>query len=157
MTTKTEKTAEDKAEAPAPAEGSYTAAEKTPFLTPELRKKMAMTEAAGWMPEPGDVLTGTVEHIGTRKSDFGLYPVLTMSRPGAEAGSTEYVAVHAFHGTLKGALYDLKPTVGDKISITYVGTRTGKKLDDFGDPVEYHLYTAEGKETVFDWKTGVPF
>ena len=84
MTTKTEKTApEDKAVASAPVEGNYTAAEKTPFLTPELRKKMAMTEAAGWMPEPGDVLTGTVEHIGTRKSDFGLYPVLTMSRPGS--------------------------------------------------------------------------
>lgn len=152
MTTKTEKTTapEDKASAPA--------VEKKPFLTPELQKKMAITEATGWMPEPGDKLTGTVEHIGTRKSDFGLYPVVTMSRPGAEAGSTEYVAVHAFHGTLKGALYDLKPSVGDKISVTYVGTRVGKKLDDFGDPVEYHLYTAEGsKETEFDWKTAVGF
>lgn len=147
MTTKTDKTAEDTAPAPK--------ADMDKFLTPELKKKMAITEAAGWMPEPGDVLTGTVEHIGTRKSDFGLYPVVTLSRPVAD--STEYVAVHAFHGTLKGALYDLKPTVGDKISITYVGTRTGKKLDDFGDPVEYHLYTAEGKETVFDWKTAVGF
>jgi len=155
MTTKTEKTTEDKAEAPAPAEGSYTGAKKTPFLTAELRRKMAMTEAAGWTPEPGDKLTGTVEHIGTRKSDYGLYPVLTMSR--VVSGVTEYVAVHAFHGTLKGALYDLKPSVGDKITITYVGTRQGKKLDDFGDPVEYHLYTAEGKEMTFDWKTAVGF
>lgn len=142
MTTKTDKPTEDK--------------KVEPLLTPELKKKMAITEAAGWMPEVGEKLAGTVEHIGTRKTDYGLYPVVTMSRPGT-AGTTEYVAVHAFHGTLKGALYDLKPSVGDNITITYIGTRTGKKLDDFGDPVEYHLYTAEGNKIEFDWKTAVGF
>lgn len=112
-------------------------------MDPELQKKINIQTAPAWDPAPGQTIDGTVAHIGMRGSQYGPYPAVTLSVPSAEdPEALAYTVVRAFHGTLKTALFELKPKVGDRLTITYGGRKASKeRRDSAGDPVEYHVYT----------------
>lgn len=109
----------------------------------ELQKKINIQTAPAWEPAPGQTIDGTVVHIGTRESQYGHYPVVTLAVAFAEdPEAVSYVAVRAFHSTLKSALYEVKPNVGDRLIITYGGRKESKtRRDSNGNPVSYHVYT----------------
>lgn len=112
-------------------------------MDPELQKKINIQTAPAWDPAPGQTIDGTVAHIGMRESQYGAYPCVTLSVPSADdPEAVSFVAVRAFHGTLKSALYELKPSVGDRLTIAYGGKKASKgRRDAAGNPIEYHVYT----------------
>lgn len=115
----------------------------------ELQKKINIRSARGWKPTDGQTLIGTVAHIDRRSSDYGDYPAITLAADTDDPEASEYIAVHAFHSTLKSALFDLKPKVGDRLAITYHGQVEGKRKDPkTGLPVKYHSYTAVDPDVV---------
>lgn len=109
----------------------------------ELQKRINIQTAPAWDPAPGQTIDGTVAHIGMRESQYGAYPCVTLSAASADdPEALSYVAVRAFHETLKTALFKLKPKVGDRLTITYGGRKASKtRRDAGGNPVEYHTYT----------------
>ena len=109
----------------------------------ELQKKINIQTAPAWEPASGQTIDGTVAHLGQRESQYGPYLVVTLEVPSEEdPEAVSYVAVRAFHGTLKSALYELKPSVGDRLTITYGGRKASKnRKDSAGEPVKYHVYT----------------
>lgn len=126
-------------------------------MDPELQKQINIRSARGWKPAPGETVIGTVAHIGRRESEYGAYPVVTLAADSeSDPEAVNYVAVNAFHSILKTALYEIKPTVGTRLSITYQGQIEGKRKDKDGNPVKYHTYTvidpdAPAEETTFSW------
>lgn len=112
-------------------------------MDPELQKRINIQTAPAWDPAPGQTIDGTVAHIGLRESQYGAYPVVTMAVTSAEdPESVSYAAVRAFHNTLKSALFEVKPKIGDRLTITYGGRKESKgRRDSNGNPVQYHVYT----------------
>lgn len=126
-------------------------------MDPELQKLINIRSARGWKPNPGETLVGTVAHIGRRESEYGAYPVVTLAADSPDdPEAVNYIAVNAFHSILKTALYDIKPAIGSRLSVTYQGQIEGKRKDKDGNPVKYHAYTvidpdAPAEETEFSW------
>lgn len=112
-------------------------------MDPELQRRINIQSAPAWEPAAGQTIDGTVAHIGMRESQYGSYPCVTLSVPSADdPEAVSFVAVRAFHGTLKSALFELKPSVGDQLTITYGGRKASKgRKDSNGEPVMYHVYT----------------
>jgi hypothetical protein len=101
--------------------------------------------AAGWRPEKGDQVVGTIVEIGEAPgTDWGPYPVLTIDK----SDGTGEVAVHAFHSVLKREIEAKQPTEGDKIGIRYLGKAQGAKQ-------EYESYRVV-LERVTPRSTGTP-
>lgn len=84
--------------------------------------------AEGWRPSEGDEITGTVADIdrGWSSQQDAYYPIVTLN---PEDGG-DPVAVHAFHASLKARLTDLKPAIGEKLFIRFVGKREQKNRPD---------------------------
>ena len=101
-------------------------------------ERMKIESATAWRPTPGDTVTGSVVGIRKQTSDYGFHPVLVL-----DTGEDHYTAVHAFHGVLKNKLYELKPTVGDRLSIGYQGKVDGKERP-------YHAYTVINPDAPFE-------
>jgi hypothetical protein len=85
--------------------------------------------APGWRPEPGDAVMGVVVDVSMReRQDFGQgttpYPIVTLSQ---DDGTR--VAVHAFHFVLEGELRKIKPQIGHRIGIKYLGKPEGKRYE----------------------------
>lgn len=126
-------------------------------MDPELQKQINIRSARGWRPADGETVIGTVAHIGARESEYGKYPVVTLAADTNDPEAVNYVAVNAFHSTLKTALYEVKPKVGDRLSITYHGTAAGKRIDPkTKEKVQYHVYTVINPDTpvedvAFSW------
>jgi len=94
-----------------------------------LREELLRPPAAGWRPNPGDVLIGEVVELGEREGFAGVrYPLVTVR---TEAG--EHVAVHGFHTVLRDELARAQPRVGDTLGVAYHG------LVEKGDS-KYELY-----------------
>lgn len=92
----------------------------------ELAKLLDQPVAKGWVPQPGDKVTGTVIDVDTATSEYGEYPLIEVQRPD---GST--VAVHAFHTVLKKRIESKRPKIGDRIGIVYFGKDEGGKFGGF--------------------------
>ncbi len=107
----------------------------------EIQKHLNMRTAKGWQPEVGDVVSGTIVHISAAKSEYGTYPVVTIAAETDDPETMEYVAVHAFHHTLKRDLISIMPEVGQKMTITYVGEQDTGRLAEDNRPITYQLYT----------------
>lgn len=107
--------------------------------------------AGGWRPQAGDVVTGKVTDITTGSSEFGRYPIVTLTtKDGNE------VAVHAFHHTLKNRLREMRPKLGNTLTIQYHGMVD--QVDGDGNPRmvdgevrQLAQYTAESPEFEFNW------
>lgn len=80
---------------------------------------------AGWKPEPGAKLTGTVVYV-TRtdgghpefeaNSADGKYPLVAVITTDGEL-----VSIHAFHSALRNAIEGQAPQAGDTIGVKYKG------------------------------------
>jgi hypothetical protein len=77
----------------------------------------------GWRPTEGDVIIGKVEEVTKGWSDYtsSYYPILVI-RP----DEGDPISVHAFHAVLKNRLVELRPDVGERIGIKYVGKQKSK-------------------------------
>lgn len=102
--------------------------------------------AEGWKPEAGDVLEGRVAGIDTGNNEYGSYPIVTVER---EDGTKE--AVHCFHSALRSQLARLRPMVGHKIGIKYMGKRAAKNpTPGRSDYADYRVVMPEGGGG-YDW------
>ena len=81
-----------------------------------------------WRPQPGQELIGTIVRINDRKTDQGVYPVVTIR----EADGSK-LAFHAFHAVAKTRLAEENPLPGDEMAIRYLGEQEGKNFT-------YHNY-----------------
>jgi hypothetical protein len=101
-------------------------------------RNLKILGAPAWIPTPGTTMTA--RFIALRKggidSEYGVYPILTVE----DAESGEFVSVHAFHTLLKNKILEMRPALGDVMTLHYEGTRPSKRLDKKGDPIDYHLY-----------------
>lgn len=121
------------------------AAKKTPPPPPPAENTVVEgIETEGWMPEPGDELTGTVTTIGAGYSEFrakfgnGTYPILTIAATqernltNPEEITThdppKDIAVHAFQAVLFNELTTQRPMVGEVVTITFGGKRRHKTI-----------------------------
>lgn len=101
------------------------------------QKNDAAAQPEGWRPSPGDVLTGKVSEVGKGWSDYtdSFYPIVTI-----ETDDGKFVNVHCFHEILKQRMLDLRPTIGQEITIT-----CGEKTK-----------TKDGKRSFVTYKVTVP-
>jgi hypothetical protein len=110
----------------------------------EVKSKYDYDFAEGWKPEPGDVLEGRITGIDTGTNDYGSYPIVTVQREDGTSG-----AVHCFHSTIRGQLARLRPMVGNKIGIKYMGKRKAKNpTPGRSDYADYRVKMPEGG---YDW------
>jgi hypothetical protein len=105
--------------------------------------------AAGWRPDEGDVLTGTVVELSVGAGQWGQYPIVVI-RP--EDGSD--VAVHAFHHSLRNRLLELKPRKGERIGIQYKGKRPSKSKP--GQSVAVYIVRIDGRDADSAWENLQP-
>ena len=70
-------------------------------------------------------------NVMAKDGTYGDHLVLTL-----KDDDDTYHAVHAIHSVLKDRLFDLKPKVGETITVAYHGKVVGKNKDR-----EYHAYT----------------
>ena len=107
-------------------------------------REVAIRTAPAWRPEPGANITGYVARLSIRQTEYGTHLVMTLNT------ADGFVAVHCFHSVLKNAVYDLKPSVGDKVAVYYHG-----KIERGEDKPSYHSYTVVDPdaptETEFSW------
>ena len=96
--------------------------------------------APAWRPDPGDAVIGEVAEISSREGGYGAYPIITLT----VADGTR-LAVHAFHSVLLSELKKIKPQVGHRIGIKYVGRPQGKNYD------VYRVATENPPDV--DWET----
>lgn len=114
------------------------------MINDNLQRTLIARTAPGWRPQQGDVITGSIVSMGRAESEYGFYPRIVLERTDSQAG--DFVAVHAFHATLKQGLADLHAegalNPGDVITIAYAGRHTSNKQTGAdGKPREYELYT----------------
>lgn len=112
-------------------------------------------DAHGWRPSPGDILTGNLVDItigGTGANSLGTYPIITLRKKDGRE-----VAVHAFHHTLRNRLKEMRPAIGDDLTITYLGPqdqtdRDGNpKTDRDGRQMTLEMYEVKSPQFEFDW------
>lgn len=113
--------------------------------------------APGWKPEAGDLLVGVVEHLSTRETDFGSYPIVTLVTDAAVASTQggenlpagERIAFHGTGTATKDRLEKAAPQPGDMIAVRY----DGKKASQNGR--SYHSYAIRVKRA--EAPEGMPF
>lgn len=106
--------------------------------------------AEGWRPEEGSVIVGTVTDLGRGWSDYknDYYPIVTVMD---DKTQTE-VAIHCFQTVLERKMKELKPKVGEKIGVKFLGkhpTKNGK------NEVANYTVKVEGR-TVDPWEDFAP-
>ncbi len=85
-------------------------------------------DVEAWKPKPGDMLIGTVVDIESRPSEFSRddrtvhYPVVSVL-----TDDDREVAFFGFHSAAKSEIAKLKPRVGDRFGVKYLGKVQGKK------------------------------
>lgn len=99
--------------------------------------------APAWRPDPGDTIIGRVVDLQQRTGDWDPYWVVTL-----ELDDGEREAVHAFHFVLAEELRKIRPQVGHRIAIKYLGKPDGKRYEN------YRVATENKPE--IDWGTAVP-
>lgn len=102
-------------------------------------RNLKILAAPAWIPAPDTTMTA--KFVALRKggidSEYGVYPMLTVEN--IETG--EYVTVHAFHTLLKTRILEMRPKLGDTLTLHYAGVMDSKKIDKkTGKPMQYHLY-----------------
>ena len=115
------------------------------------QQEINIQSATGWRPSAGDKIAGTIVRINAGESEYGRYPIVTMAVDTDDPETVNYVAVHAFHSTLKRDLSTHKPAVGDRLTIVYKGiVKTGKLRDD-GSEIEFHNYEVTPEKAEAFW------
>jgi hypothetical protein len=99
--------------------------------------------APGWKPEPGDKIEGVITGLSEREGNFGKYPIATIRQDNGEE-----IAAHCYHAVLASKLAELRPRVGERVALKYLGqvAKTGGG--------SYHSYRAvvdRPRGTAIDW------
>lgn len=81
-----------------------------------LADRIAEDYAPAWLPSEGDTVIGFVSEISVGTSDFGDYPIVTLTL----ADGTR-AAIHGFHTVLREALIENEPGIGEEIAVKYMG------------------------------------
>jgi hypothetical protein len=99
--------------------------------------------APAWRPAVDDKLTGEVVALSERDGGYGTYPIITLKRDDGDE-----LAVHAMHTVLSAQLAELRPKVGDRIAIKYLG-----KIANKAGTGSYHGYRAvsDAADGGVDW------
>lgn len=107
---------------------------------------MELSYAEGWRPEEGDTIIGTVTDIGIGSSAYGgTYPIVTV-----EVQDTgKEVAVHCFHAALRSRMLELRPEVGERIGVKYVGQEPHKTQP--GKTVAKYIVKIDGRGAANVW------
>jgi len=117
-------------------------------VTPELQQQLAFLGAPAWYGKnPGDTLSGQIVTIQRAELDneFGhqVYPKIIVEN------SVGYYAVHVLGEILSNRFNELKPSVGDRLTIQYHGKVKAKN----SDRTYQNLTVMVGDvATVEDWK-----
>lgn len=107
--------------------------------------------AQGWRPQVGSELSGRVVGASIGSGVIGdPYPIVFVL-PDDATNSIDAVAVHCFHTVLKNKMMELKPDVGDRIYIRYMGD-LGREAKTKGMSAP-HIYAvmAGEKQTLNVW------
>jgi len=99
-----------------------------------------LVSAPAWMPDSPQEISGIVVGYDTyTHDDYGTTPVVIIRNP--ETGDLR--RIYAIHGMLLDRLNEIKPQIGDKLTVAYTGVKTSRnRTDAKGNPVEYHSYVA---------------
>lgn len=108
--------------------------------------------APAWQPEPGDILRGKVKQLDMGYSDYGPYPIVTVTSSDP-ADDGDY-AIHCFHEALRNKLTDLKPAEGDEIAIKFFGETAAK--DGKRKYMKYGVKMEGGPRDFWGEKTAKP-
>lgn len=87
-----------------------------------LEDQLNEENAPAWRPEEGDIIEGKVVSIDQRPAgDYPAYWIVTIEK---DDGTRE--AVHAFHSVLEQELKRIRPQVGHRIAVKYLGKKQGR-------------------------------
>ena len=102
-------------------------------LKDELRQERREKEwAETWKPDgPGDILIGTLEGYDEATTDFGTY---TVAHVRDEEGVLR--GLWHMHSVLKDEWDEADPGRGERVSVQYLGQRSGENYD-------YHMWTVK--------------
>lgn len=78
-------------------------------------------ETENWIPEPGDVLAGTIVEVSSTDGGYGLYPIVVVA---TKDGKT--LAFHAYHTVAKNEVARQRPAPGDAFACKYFGKGVGR-------------------------------
>jgi hypothetical protein len=102
---------------------------------------LAMAEAEGWKPTPGDEIDGTLLGVKMGHSDYKanagknpVYPILFIRK---DDGVT--TSVHCFHAVLENEVRSARPLPGERIYIKYLGS-TGEVKNGKNPPERYAVH-----------------
>ena len=109
-------------------------------MSTSIKQAIAIASAPAWRPvDSGDSITGTILGFRTVEHDeYGSSPVVILANP----DGTDPVAVYLFHTMLKDAFFDLKPGVGEVVTVAYAGKKlkSGKKEGSTDKTDYYHHF-----------------
>jgi hypothetical protein len=85
---------------------------------PSLEQRLQLAQAReAWRPGPGESIAGTLIALDQRESNYGgTYPLLTI-----HADDGRVLDVHAYEAVLLDELAKLRPRVGERLGIAYLG------------------------------------
>lgn len=114
-----------------------------------LEDRLEQGNAPAWRPdqEDADLLVGKVIDIDRVDGDYDPYPVLTVEK---EDGTQ--VAVHGMHTVLKNELLRLKPNIGERIGIKFLGEQEAKPGSRFKSYIGYRV-RVDRETSEFNWAT----
>jgi hypothetical protein len=104
---------------------------------------------AAWRPDKddSDKLVGKIISIDRGTGEYDPYPLLVI-----EQDDGEEKAVHAFHTVLKNELLRLKPQIGERIGIKFLGEQKTKPGSKFSSFIGYRV-TVDRDGGSFNWES----
>lgn len=115
-----------------------------------------INNAPGWMPVDGETVIGQVVSVDRMRSSYGgqeYYPIITIRVEGnanakvnGEPGTVtrgDLLAIHGFHYVLRSELATLRPKVGERLGVKYVGQQPSK---DGKRTVTIYVVKVDGRE-----------
>ena len=100
-------------------------------------------QSTGWKPAKGDVIEGEIQDISEGYSDYKQqgYPILTV-----QPGEGDPVDVHCFHEVLRSKILQLRPQIGEKVGIKFLGKT--KKKGNAKEEVANYIVRVKGRRQV---------
>lgn len=95
-------------------------------MSDPLEDELNQEFAPAWRPDAGDTIIGRVVDLQLRTGDWEPYWIVTL-----ELDDGERQAVHAFHFVLAEELRKIRPQIGHRIAIKYLGKPDGKRYENY--------------------------
>ena len=112
-------------------------------MAPQDESEFEYVQSEGWKPKPGVVMEGEVLDISSGYSTYKdeNYPILTI-----QPAEGEPKDVHCFHEVLRNKILQLRPQVGEKVGIKYLGKT--KKKGNTKEEVATYIVRVKGRRSV---------